>query len=189
MKREQIEIIPYQKDWQKQFLKAKDDIHRVLGSICLCIEHIGSTSVFGLASKNRIDIQVGVQEISLEVCHTLNLLLNKNGFQKAYLSCDHLPPNEVNEQDWVKIYLRGLHAQWDFRANIHFRKVGAKNFNYALLFRDYLQSHPESAIAYARAKEALAKHTRDDRDAYCEMKDPICDLIMINANNWIESQM
>lgn len=189
MKREQIEIIPYQERWQKQFLKAKDDISRVLGSTCLCVEHIGSTSVLGLASKNRIDIQVGVKEISTEICETINLCMNKNGFPKAYLSCDHLPPNEVNEQDWVKIYLRGLHEQWDFKANIHFRQIGAKNFKYALLFRDYLQSHPEAAIAYARLKEVLAKHTKDDRNAYCEIKDPVCDLIMMNANKWMESKV
>ena len=189
MKREQIEIMPYQEIWQKQFLKAKDDITKVLGSICLRVEHIGSTSVFGLASKNRIDIQVGVQEISTELCQAINLHMNENGFPKAYLSCDHLPPNEVNEQDWVKIYLPGLHEQWDFKANIHFRKIGAKNFKYALLFRDYLRNHPESAIAYARLKEVLAKHTKDDRDAYCEIKDPVCDLIMINANNWMKAQV
>ena len=188
MKRDAIEIIPYQEIWQEQFQLAKEDLISTLGNICICIEHIGSTSVFNLASKDRIDIQVGVDEISKKRCELINSRVSELGFPKAYLSADHLPPNEADEQEWKKIYLKGVNSQWDFKANIHIRKVGAKNYNYALLFRDYLRNHPESAIAYARLKQSLAKHTRYDRDAYSEIKDPACDLIMINARNWEESR-
>jgi GrpB-like predicted nucleotidyltransferase (UPF0157 family) len=188
MKNDLIDIVPYKDVWKKQFLRAKDDIKGILGDICLTIEHIGSTSVLNLASKDRIDIQIGVKEISAELCEVINIRVCENGFPKALLSIDHLPPNEVNEQEWTKIYLSGINEQWDFRANIHIRKIGAKNYNYALLFRDYLRNHHESAVAYARLKQALAEHTRGDRDAYCKIKDPVCDLIMINARNWARSQ-
>ena len=188
MKRDVIEIIPYQEIWQEQFKFAEQELKRALGDICLCIEHIGSTSVRHLVAKDRIDMQIGVNEISTECCELINSRLSELGYPDAYLSTDHLPPNEFDQQDWKKIYLSGVNSRWKFKANIHIRKVGAKNYNYALLFRDYLRNHPESAKAYARVKQSLAKHTRHDRDTYCEIKDPVCDLIMVNARSWKESQ-
>lgn len=187
MKRDPIEIIPYNAVWQEYFLQAKKDISQALGDSCLTIEHIGSTAVSGLAAKDRIDIQIGVQDISVEFCEAINLLLRAHGFQQASIRVDHLPPNEFDEQEWTKLYLSGVHPHWQFKANIHMRKVGAKNYNYALLFRDYLRNNGEAAIAYSKLKQILAKHTHHDRDAYCEIKDPVCDLIMINATEWIAS--
>lgn len=184
MKRDAIDIIPYRKGWQEQFNSAKKVLEFALGETAACIEHIGSTSILNMPSKDRIDIQIGVNEISEECCKEINSKLVEFGFPTAYLSADHLPPNETDIQEWRKIYLQGRTDRWNFKANIHIRKVGAKNFKYALLFRDYLRNHNEAAIAYARLKQSLAKYTRNDRDAYCEVKDPVCDLIMINARNW-----
>jgi GrpB-like predicted nucleotidyltransferase (UPF0157 family) len=39
-----------------------------------------------------------------------------------------------------------------------------------LVFRDYLCSHPEAAVEYARLKHALAERFRDDREAYTRAK-------------------
>lgn len=184
MNRDKIDIIPYRKDWQQQFNSAKSVLEVALGETAIYIEHIGSTAIPNMPSKDRIDIQIGVKEISEECCDEINKKLMGLGFPEAYLSADHLPPNETVVEDWKKIYLRGSTIRWNFRANIHVRKVGAKNFKYALLFRDYLRNDNEAAIAYARLKQSLAKYTRDDRNAYCEVKDPVCDLLMINAKIW-----
>jgi len=188
MKRDPIDIIPYQVIWQEQFRAAKEDLSSVLGEISVCIEHIGSTSIQNMPSKDRIDIQIGVNEISNEVCELINKATKDFGFPSAYLSTDHLPPNEFDEDDWKKIYLQGVTHRWNFKANIHIRTVGAKNYKYALLFRDFLRNHPESATSYARIKQSLAKYTRLDRNAYCEVKDPVCDLIMVNARDWEKSK-
>lgn len=187
MNRDVIEIIPYQAIWKDQFNTAQQDLRKALGDIAVCIEHIGSTSVVNLASKDRIDIQIGVEEISQQTLDLINQKLTDLAFTDAYLSTDHLPPGESDPLEWQKIYLKGVSPRWDFKANIHIRKVGAKNYHYALLFRDYLRNHPESAVAYARLKKSLSKYTKFDRDAYCDIKDPVCDLIMINAKVWAES--
>jgi dephospho-CoA kinase len=179
-----VDIVPYKPEWPTQFDKAKKDLIQLLGSDLIDVQHIGSTSVINLASKNRIDIQVGVAEISESFLTRLNSRLPKFGFPPAFLSQDHLPPNENNTEEWSKIYLRGCTKKWDFRANVHFRKMHAKNYKYAILFRDYLQMHPEAAMAYADLKKRLSMYTKYDRHAYAEVKDPVCDLIMINARNW-----
>jgi GrpB-like predicted nucleotidyltransferase (UPF0157 family) len=184
MRRDKVVIMPYQEIWSKQFQFAKQELKFYLGETALCIHHIGSTSIPGMPSKNRIDIQVGVESISQAYCDKINIKLQPIGFPAAYLSNDHLPPFEVNASDWEKIYLPGQVRKWDFKANIHIRKMNAKNFDYALLFRDYLRSHNEAALSYAQVKQALAKYTFDNRDAYSEIKDPVCDLIMIDAKRW-----
>lgn len=91
MTRDAIDIIPYQKTWQEQFNLAKEDLQYALGDISACIEHIGSTSIQNMPSKDRIDIQIGVKDISDESCELINTKLIEFGFPTAYLSADHLP--------------------------------------------------------------------------------------------------
>jgi GrpB-like predicted nucleotidyltransferase (UPF0157 family) len=64
------------------------------------------------------------------------------------------------------------------------RLRGAANQRYALLFQDYLRVHPMGAAAYAQVKLALARYHADDIDAYYDIKDPVCDIIMAAAESW-----
>ena len=56
--RSMVEIIPYQPRWPEEFEALAARIHEALGSLAVRVDHIGSTSVPGLASKDVIDIQV-----------------------------------------------------------------------------------------------------------------------------------
>lgn len=188
MKPESIEIIPYQESWQAQFKQSKALLKKLFDGICIDINHIGSTAVLGLASKNKLDIQIGVKNISAGLCQEINARIESLDFTQAYLRKDHLPPFEIDSNEWQKIYLKADDVADGHSANIHFRKVGAKNYEYALMFRDYLRYHPETAEAYARVKQTLAKHMLLNKKAYCEIKDPVCDLIMINAREWVENR-
>ena len=159
------------------------------GDICVCVDHIGSTSIPDMPAKDRIDIQIGVREISPAICNTINQRISKLNLPNAYMSQDHLPPNESCRADWRKIYLQGVTEQWSFKANIHIRKIDAKNFKYALLFRDYLSIDDDTAKAYTIFKQTLATQIPDDRDLYSQLKDPVCDLIMISARRWHDQTM
>ncbi len=68
--------------------------------------------------------------------------------------------------------------------NIHVRVEGRPNQRYALLFRDYLRGHSATAAAYGLVKVHLAKCVADNVEAYYDVKDPVCDIIMENANAW-----
>jgi GrpB-like predicted nucleotidyltransferase (UPF0157 family) len=57
------------------------------------------------------------------------------------------------------------------------------SLGYALLFRDYLRSHPATAEAYAELKRRLAENLADPQ-AYPEVKDPAVDLIYLAAEDW-----
>lgn len=51
-----IVVIPYNHDWPKQFEVEAAKIHEILGTNCLAIHHVGSTSIPGLLAKPVIDI-------------------------------------------------------------------------------------------------------------------------------------
>lgn len=40
------------------------------------------------------------------------------------------------------------------------------------------------AAAYAQMKLALARYHADDVEAYYDVKDPVCDIIIVGAESW-----
>jgi GrpB-like predicted nucleotidyltransferase (UPF0157 family) len=175
-----IEIVPYRTTWPDEFHALGAPIRQALGELALRIDHIGSTSVPGLAAKDIIDIQITVQSLEPAVERALNQL----GYLRAVqITQDHIPPGgSERANDWRKWFFRPPADQR--RTNLHVRLIGSANQRYPLLFRDYLCAHPNMAEAYARVKTALAHYHANDIDAYLAVKDPACDLIMGGAEDW-----
>jgi GrpB-like predicted nucleotidyltransferase (UPF0157 family) len=149
-----------------------------LDRAALRIDHIGSTSVAGLAAKDVIDIQVTVAH--LDVARGWPHEILPGLIRRSAVIVDHLPlglPSDAAE--WAKLY-------WSNGASIHLhvREQGRLNQRYALLFRDYLRADPEAAGAYGLLKRALADVAFDDLDIYYAVKDPACDLIFAGAEHW-----
>ncbi|TMK64535.1 MAG: GrpB family protein [Actinobacteria bacterium] len=59
-----VEIAPYDPRWPEAFAAAESELHTVLRSWVVAIEHIGSTAVPGLPAKPVIDILVGVHTLA-----------------------------------------------------------------------------------------------------------------------------
>ncbi len=178
-----IEIVSYRPEWPDEFSRIGGELRDALGQLAVRIDHIGSTSVPGLAAKDVIDIQVTVQDLD----HDVELALKRAGFERLEdIGHDHVPPGApATESEWVKWFFRQGEGQR--RANVHVRIAGRLNQRYPLLFRDYLRAHPASAEAYAQAKQALARLHPDDMDAYYAVKDPVCDIIMGGAEEWAKT--
>jgi GrpB-like predicted nucleotidyltransferase (UPF0157 family) len=177
-----IRIVPYQPTWPAEFLALGAALRAALGNLALRIDHIGSTSVPGLAAKDIIDIQVTVAALESPVERALNTL----GYTRSEaISRDHVPPGEGDTRpasDWQKWYFKPPPEQR--RIHLHVRVAGRPNQRYPLLFRDYLRAHPAIAAAYAQVKVALARYHAEDVEAYYDVKDPACDLIMGGAEIW-----
>jgi GrpB-like predicted nucleotidyltransferase (UPF0157 family) len=174
-----IEIVPYHTEWPEEFRAIAVRLRAELGSLALRIDHIGSTSVIDLAAKDKIDIQVTVAELS----PALEQALNRAGYvRKLTVDSDHIPPGETDPENWRKWYFR--QGEGMRQTHIHVRLPGLPNQRYPLLFRDYLRAHPQSAEAYARVKQQLARFHAEDIDAFCDIKDPVCDLILFAAEEW-----
>jgi GrpB-like predicted nucleotidyltransferase (UPF0157 family) len=175
-----ITIIPFQQRWAEEFTAAAADIRSALGERMLALHHIGSTSVPLLAAKDIIDIQVTVSDLNVPI----SAPLVRMGFEPTDISEDHCPAGmTLASNELQKRYFRFK----DRRINLHVRKQGAFNQRYPLLFRDYLRAHPIARNSYGEIKKQLARHFSGNADAYYDVKDPVCDLILLNAIAWAKS--
>ena len=179
-----IVIHAYNPTWPQEFEIIKASLSESLGEHALRIDHIGSTSVPGLGAKDIIDIQITVQALTSDIPKKLTAA----GYQYLeHITCDHIPLGADDSPHlWKKQLFRQLDGQR--RANIHVRIDGNPNQQYALLFRDYLRNHPNSAKSVELIKRELAKHHGDDIDTYYDIKDPVYDLLWEAALAWSNHQ-
>ncbi|MGH2482027.1 MAG: GrpB family protein, partial [Ktedonobacteraceae bacterium] len=59
-----ITIVPYDTNWPAAFIEVARPLRAALGDLALRIDHIGSTSVPGLAAKDIIDVQITVADLA-----------------------------------------------------------------------------------------------------------------------------
>jgi GrpB-like predicted nucleotidyltransferase (UPF0157 family) len=174
-----VEIVPYQDTWPTDFQIIASILRQGLGSLALRIDHIGSTSVPGLAAKDVIDIQITVvalDQLLLSVMTALGYSQPEGTWR------DHRPAQtDGPDREWEKWYFNPPPNQR--RTHIHMRVEGRSNQRYALLFRDYLRAHPATAVAYAELKRRLACNLAD-AETYSDVKDPAVDLIYLAAEEW-----
>ncbi len=176
-----IRIVPYDPRWPGEFEVIGRALRSNLGALALRIDHIGSTSVPGLAAKDIIDIQVTVQ--TLDAAAISGPLSELEYTMVEGIVRDHVPPGgPMADEEWQKVYFRPPAGQR--RTHLHVRQQGRANQRYPLLFRDCLRPNPGTAEAYRQIKEALARQDPDDGDAYYDVKDPVCDIIMDVARAW-----
>lgn len=176
-----VKLIPYSAEWPAAFAAAAGTLSEALGAMALRIDHIGSTSVPGLISKDRIDLQVGVAALDDE--RRLREGLARASFTlKDDLRADHVPSGwSPDPAEWAKRFASG--TSLGRPVNAHIRCVGRLNWRYALLFRDYLRAEPMAAGAYADLKRRIAA-LAPSTAVYADTKDPGCDLIILAARRW-----
>jgi GrpB-like predicted nucleotidyltransferase (UPF0157 family) len=161
--------------WPAQFEELADLVRAAVSGGVVRIDHIGSTAVPGLASKDVIDLQATVACLADADAWPDQL----GPFRRLGYIEDHVPPGGTPGPEWSKRYWCAEAP----RAHLHVREEGRANQRYALLFRDYLRAHQRSAEAYERAKRSLAD-VCDSSAVYADAKDPVCDLIMEAAEAW-----
>ena len=165
-------------EWAREFDEVAAEIRQALGERALAVDHIGSTSVPGLAAKDVIDVQVRVGELERIELPAFDAPLGRG------VLLDHVPAGfDGDPREWEKRYFRRLEPR---RLHVHVRRHGAANARYALLFRDYLRATPAAVRGWEAVKRRLAAEY-PDREAYTEAKDPLTDVLMADAERWAEA--
>lgn len=179
--RPRIEIVEADPTWPAQFRDLAHTLRDALGDAAQRIDHIGSTSVPGLAAKDVIDVQITVADLDDDAVTTA---LTSLGATVRDDLRDHVPPGSehLDAASWRKRYAVPP-AHWR-PTHLHVREAGRANQRYALLFRDHLRAAPAGASAYAQIKRALAEQHPYDAEAYYAVKDPACDLVAQAAERW-----
>ena len=177
-----ITIVPYDTSWPEAFIAIARPLRTALRELALSIDHIGSTSVPGLAAKDVIDVQVTIKDFSCTP--QLVTAFGSLGYTLIpHITSDHLPPlYQGSETDWEKLMFRPPANQRP--THLHVRALGRPNQRYPLLFRDYLRAHPVASAAYAQIKISLSQRHPDDVDFYYDIKDPLCDIVIDAAEDW-----
>jgi GrpB-like predicted nucleotidyltransferase (UPF0157 family) len=119
------------------------------GGVLYGIEHVGSTSVPGLAAKPCIDITLTLHPFPL----TPEQIVAVAALGYEYRSEYGIPRREY--------FQRGPH-----RFHLHAFDAGDWRFDDHKVLRDYLRVSPDARARYQALKENLAQRCRDDRVAY-----------------------
>ena len=175
------EIVEYRAGWTQEFQDLGSRLRDALETVALRIDHIGSTAVPGLAAKDVLDLQITVNDLE-----NARLRSSLEGLGLKWwedLRHDHCPPgNLLNLKQLEKRYAQ---ARAPHRvARLHIRVKGRFNTRYALLCRDYLRTYSSAAQAYGEVKKQLARYFPENKQAYCDVKDPVFDIIMAGAEEW-----
>lgn len=166
---DKVVIVPYDPEWPEIFSKLGATLREVLGETALRIDHIGSTSIPGLAAKPVIDVQISVA--SFEPLDVFRIPIESVGFVFR-----------ANNPDLTKRYFR--ERSGERRTHIHVRRLGSWVERSVLLFRDYVRVHAEDAKRYVELKYRLAEEYLDDRAGYTDAKAPFIWKVLTKANNW-----
>lgn len=178
-------LIAYRDDWPQRAADLISLLQSPFGDLAARFEHIGSTSIPGMAAKDVIDLQASVLDLAL-AADALDDPLAALGFERSPYEADHIPAGRTDEPgNWAKrLWLRRNHCAGD--ANLQVRRAGAPNERLALLFRDWFRAHPEAIPAYSAFKMGLAEVV-PDFDSYSDIKDPVVDLVITVAEEWAAS--
>ncbi len=142
-------IFDYDPSWPAAFEAERARLGAALGIDLVAIEHVGSTSVPGLAAKPIVDIMGGVAR--LEGTAAWGDVLHALGYEFQPEALTHLPDD--------RLFLKrttGTPA-----VNLHLTEHGGAFWQEKLLFRDYLRAHDEVAREYEALKRALAPRFLD----------------------------
>ncbi len=144
-------LADYDPKWSEIYTEHELRIRQALGPAAVQIEHIGSTSVPGLAAKPIIDVLVTVEDITAEEDY-LDQLLGV-GYELRVREPGHR---------LVRTPARDVH--------VHVLEVGDEDADDYLLFRDRLRADPEDRVLYERTKRALIEQDWADMNAYADAK-------------------
>lgn len=152
----ELKLVEYNPLWAKLFAKEKQNLLKLVGDFVIDIQHVGSTSIVGLAAKPVIDIAVGVSDLK-NARKCIQPLENTKLY--VYKGINGVPGRELfAKYDSDK----GTH-------HIHFEKIHEINWQNHIIFRDYLINNDNIKKEYQDLKYDLFRRGIS-RTEYTESK-------------------
>jgi len=190
-----VEIAEPDPGWPAAFEAVRRELARIPGAVR--VEHVGSTSVPGLAAKPILDFLVGVADEALldtsgeEPWSPASTWALAPGGPAAHVAF----VRAVSRLGFVYRGNGSFERHLFFRRDtngrrshhVHVAAIGGAFWVDHLLFRDYLRTHPERAAAYGSLKRRLAVEFPDSRP-YTEAKTRFVADALERARRWRASQ-
>lgn len=159
MKTLKVIVVPYDSNWNNEFIKIRLYLEKTLENNIIAIEHVGSTSVEGLSAKPIIDIDIIIE--SYEKFDYVKSRLEKLGYyhegdlgikNREAFSC-------IENHEFMTHHL-------------YVCPRDSEELKRHITFRNYLRSHKEDREKYSAIKLQAALKYPTDIDNYCETKSP-----------------
>lgn len=160
-KRELV-LAEYDERWPKLYADHEQRIRAALSSAAVQVEHIGSTSVPGLAAKPIIDILVTVDDLTAEEDYLDQLL------DAGYVLRVREPGHRLVRTPELDVH-------------VHLLETGDRAADDYLLLRDHLRTTPADRDLYERTKRALVAQDWPDMNAYADAKTDVITEIKARA--------
>ena len=138
-----IHLADYDPAWPDLFTRESERIRSTLGNVARALEHVGSTSVPGLAAKPIIDIVLAV-----------SVSANEAAYVPALGAIGYVL--RIREPDW---YEHRMLARKEPSVQIHVFSEGCPEIERMLLFRNRLRESTADRDLYERTKRQLARRT------------------------------
>jgi GrpB-like predicted nucleotidyltransferase (UPF0157 family) len=160
-----VTLVEHDPAWPALYERERRRIRAALGVWALLVEHVGSTSIPGLAAKPVIDILVAVEASADEASYLP--ALEASGYVL-----------HVREPEWHEHrMLRGP----DTPVNLHVFGTGSPEIERMLRFRDWLRTDAADRALYLAAKRELAPRTWEYVQGYADAKSTIVEEILVRA--------
>ena len=172
-----VNIVSYSKHWPLHFAQVRDDLLTGFGDIAVQIEHIGSTSVPGLAGKPVIDVLVGADSLAAVESRTVALERLRYRYISKY---EHELP--------MRRYFVKAEGTDSLRVHVHAVVLGSSIWHQHIAFRNALRSDGSLFSEYHSLKMELAARFPHDKSSYTAAKAPFIrsaleSLQAVGANN------
>ena len=166
-----IVVADYDLQWPEVAARLIATLEEACGVALVRVEHIGSTSVPGLAAKPVIDLAPVVARYEDgERCLA----------PIVALGYEHRGEYGIPGRR----YFRGTDATSGLDVHAHLFPRDAVELRHHLVFRDYLRSHPDEREAYAATKRELATRLWADGNEYADAKTPFISACLERAEAW-----
>ncbi|HTT93328.1 MAG TPA: GrpB family protein [Solirubrobacterales bacterium] len=152
-----VRIVAYDPAWPQQAARELARVAAALGELAVRLEHVGSTSVPGLAAKPIVDLQVSVAALEPQAAYVQPLE------RLGYLFVPFATSPEY--------HFFGRPPERPRTHHLHVCLAGSREERRHLAVPDYLRAAPEEAARYAAVKRESARLHPEDRIAYMEGKD------------------
>ncbi len=166
-----VEVVEADPSWAGAF---EVERRRLTGACpaAVRVEHIGSTSVPGLAAKPTIDVLL-VLPARRDLTAAIPTLEG--------LAYEYVPESFAADPD--HLFLHRIHGG---KRSHHLHVVAASSplTDRYLLFRDYLRAQPEAAARYEAVKRDLAVRYPTQRDRYVDEKPAAVERLLAEADRW-----
>lgn len=160
-----VELVEYDPAWPSLYAFEATGIRAALGERVRQLEHVGSTSVPGLAAKPRIDIVLAVPDSA-----------DEPGYVPALEAAGYVL--RIREPAWFE---HRLLKRTEPAVNLHVFSAGCPEIERMVAFRDRLRQDEADRRLYADAKRELARRQWKFVQNYADAKTAVVEEILRRA--------